>query len=401
MKLLLAIVILAVVALIGSRVTFYRDRLPMGFRLLLLTGTEYIVLGAILGRMGLGILDEATLAQLRPALLFGLCTAGYMFGLQFKVKQLATLPRNYFSITAIHAGVTILVAGGGVYLLLLRLIPMELPTMLLIATLLGSTACCTAQSALAIVAKNTRIQNRGLLELLRYISAVDGLFGVATFALAVSLFAGYRGGGLDPLSAAWAFASPLLAGIASAVIFLVVSNSRFSHREFSLFTVGTLMLCAGLADSFQASTLVSGLVFGVIAANVSRHRQRSMTVVIKGEKTIYIVVLVLAGATVVLHLDLSIVLMVGYMAARAVGKVTGGFAATRIFRPAYPVPAHVGLGLFSEGGLPVAMVMSFHAMTALPQAETLVAVTLVSVLVSELAGPALIGAVFREEEAAP
>ena len=61
MKLLLAVVTIAVIALIGARVSFDSRRLPLGFRTMLLAGTEYIFLGVLLGRNGLQILDLETL----------------------------------------------------------------------------------------------------------------------------------------------------------------------------------------------------------------------------------------------------------------------------------------------------------------------------------------------------
>ncbi len=397
MKLLLAIVVLTAVALVGARGISHSHRFPLGVRAVMLTGTVYILLGVLLGGAGIGVLDSGTLSQMSPALLFGLSWVGFLFGLQFKVRQLRSLPRSYFSITALHAMVTFLLVTGAIYLLLDVLLGGRSPALLLtLAMILGSTACCTAQSALAIVDREMRLENRGLLELLRYMSAVDGLFGLCLFALATCLAAGLAGGALQPLGVVWSLAAPALAGLASTAVFIVIANGRFSRQEFGLFIMGSLMFCAGLAHTLHASTLVAGLWFGIAAANVSRHRQRTMAMVIKGEKTIYIILLLLAGASVQLELGSGLLLLGAYLAARAVGKLAGAFVATRTFRPQYPVPPHVGLGLFSEGGLPVAMVMSFRAIAGLPEAETLVMVTLASVLVSELVGPSLILAVFRE-----
>ena len=98
MKFLLAILIIALIALIGSRMTYLNRRLPLGIRNILLTGTEYIFLGIILGRTGLNVLDPETLTKLEPFLLFGLCWIGFLFGLQFEAFQLKKLPRFYFSI---------------------------------------------------------------------------------------------------------------------------------------------------------------------------------------------------------------------------------------------------------------------------------------------------------------
>jgi len=93
MKLLLAIVLIALIALIGSRLTFFSRRLTMGLKNIIFTGTEYIFLGVVLGNYGLNLLDAETLKKLEPFLLFGLSWIGFLFGLQFEAKRLMTLPR--------------------------------------------------------------------------------------------------------------------------------------------------------------------------------------------------------------------------------------------------------------------------------------------------------------------
>jgi hypothetical protein len=73
MKLLLSIVVIVVIALMGSRLTFLNRRLPLGFKNILFTGAEYIFIGIILGRMGLNLIDTRSLNNLEPFLIFGLC----------------------------------------------------------------------------------------------------------------------------------------------------------------------------------------------------------------------------------------------------------------------------------------------------------------------------------------
>ena len=187
MKFLIAIVIIALIALVGSRITFLNRRLPIGLRNLLFTGTEYIFIGLLLGSFGLNILDTNTLFKLESILLFGLAWIGFLYGLQFEIRLLKNLPKYYFSITAIQSAVTFLVVGLSIYFLLSFLLDLPENIILLSAIILGATSCCTAQSAIAIVNRNYRIQNRGLLDLMRYISSVDGVFALIFFAIALSI----------------------------------------------------------------------------------------------------------------------------------------------------------------------------------------------------------------------
>lgn len=397
MKLLAVIVIFAVVAIVGSRLTFTDRRLPMGFRNILFTGTEYIFLGIVLGKMGLEVLDENTLESLEPALLFALAWIGFLYGLQFEVRQLTHLPRYYFSITAIQAFVTFAVVGAAA-IVVCRIYAVGGDREMWAAALaLAGAACCTAQSALAIVGQTHKLQNRNLMGLLRYISSVDGLYGLLLSALALSLFvAGEDSAWTD--SADWLLAACVTGGV-PAIILLTLGLYRFSQQEYLLFLIGAVMFCAGFADVVHHSPLVSGFIFGAISANFDPHRLRALSTVVHAEKSIYVILLLLLGAHWYVRFDYILIWAGVYFLVRMSGKVAGAYVATRILTPKYGVPSHIGLGLISEGGLAVAIILDFKTVYGIPLADSLITIVVFSVVLSELMGPSLILSVFRNPDA--
>ena len=86
MKLLIAIAFFTVISVVGAKITFLDRRLPLGFRNILFTGTEYIFIGILMGGMGLNILDGLTLNKLQPFLVFGLSWIGFLYGVQFEFR---------------------------------------------------------------------------------------------------------------------------------------------------------------------------------------------------------------------------------------------------------------------------------------------------------------------------
>jgi hypothetical protein len=397
-RLLLAIVIIAVVAVLGSRIISRGRRLPFGLTHLLVSGTAYIFLGLILGPKVLDVFDRPTLDQLQPALLFALAWIGFLFGLQFEIRQLRRLPRFYFSITAVQALVTFVTVTLPIYLLVQWFYPNSAPLFLLAqAVILGSAACSSAQSALAIAAQSRTLANRPLLQLLRYVSSVDGLFGLSFFALAIIAMSGVGGSG-SPVAAViqWILATLLMAG-APALILIILSRTRLVRQEFPLFLVGAVMLCAGMAHTMHHTPLISGLICGVLVANFSRHRLRALAVVMPSEKPIYLILLLIIGADWVISLDLTMVMLLAYFLLRLLGKLAGLSLATRIFRPQYPVPGLLGLGLASEGGLAIAIIVSYRLLHAGPVSDALVTIIIFSVLIGELLGPRMILALFKRE----
>ncbi len=397
-RLLLAIVIISVVAILGSRIISHGRRLPFGLNHLLVSGTGYIFLGMVLGRMGLDVFDEATLAQLQPALLFALAWIGFLYGLQFEVRQLKSLPLFYFSITAVQAVITFAAVTVPVYLLLDWHYSSSASMFLLTqAVTLGSAAVCSAQAALAIVAQSRQLAQRPQLQLLRYISSVDGLFGLSFFALAVCGMAGAAGSGsLAAAAVQWLFATLLMAG-APALILVVLSRTRLVRQEFPLFLVGAVMLCAGMAHTIHHSPLISGMICGVLVANFSRHRLRALAMVMPSEKPIYIILLLIIGAGWRLSGGFSLVVLAAYFALRLLGKLAGVRAATLAFRPKYHIPGRLGLGLVSEGGLAIAIIVSYRLLHASPVTDVMVTIIIFSVLIGELIGPRLIRGLFKGE----
>jgi hypothetical protein len=396
-KLLLAIALIALISIIGSRLTFLNRNLPLGFRNILLTGTEYIFIGVILGGLLFNVLDRDTMKKMEPFLLFGLSWIGVLFGLQFEVRQIKTLPRYYFSISAVQSFVTFLTIAISMYLVLGTFSLFPESFLFIAAITLGSTASCTAQSALAIVNQNYRIKNRGLLYLMRYISSVDGLFALGFFSIALCIFPGGEISDFNFLkSIRWLFFSVLM-GVIPALILISLNRMKFSQQEFILFMIGTIMFCGGLSYQIHHSPLVSGLLCGIITANFCRHRIRALSVVIHAEKSIYIILLLMIGASWHFKVDYSLIITGVYFLIRLFGKYIGAFMATKLFKPVYNVPSTFGLGLISEGGLAIAIIINFQLLYP-SIADSLITIIILSVFVNELLAPRFILAQFDKPD---
>ena len=347
--------------------------------------------------MGLNLIDSESLDLLEPFLLFGLSWIGFLFGLQFEIRLLKRLPRFYFSITAVQSTITFLSVAIPAYFLLEHFISLPKSILLLASITLGSVASCTAQSALAIVSLNYKFQNRGLLEMLRYISSVDGLFSLMFFAIALSIIPSEDVDSFSMLASMKLLFASVSMGIVPAIILISLSRTRFSQQEFLVFMIGTIMLCGGLASQINHSPLLSGLICGMVTANFCRHRVRALSTVIHAEKSIYIILLILLGAGWQLSIDFSLLLAGAYFLVRILGKLVSTFIATRVFAPSYHVPKLTGLGLLSEGGLAIAIILNFRLLYP-AIADSLVTIIIISVVLNELISPRLILKIMEKTE---
>jgi Kef-type K+ transport system membrane component KefB len=162
--------------------------------------------------------------------------------------------------------------------------------------------------------------------------------------------------------------------------------------------MGVVLFGGGLAVKTGGSPLLIGFLAGLFLANSSRHRLRALDVMVHSEKAIYIILLIIIGAGWTLRLD-SVLLLAGiYIVIRLAAKVLGALAATTVFKTDFKVPFFAGLGLVSEGGFSVALIINFSLVFP-SLSDHLITVIVLSMFVNEILGPRFL--LFQLEDPKP
>jgi hypothetical protein len=112
-----------------------------------------------------------------------------------------------------------------------------------------------------------------------------------------------------------------------------------------------------------------------------------MDLMVHSERFLYLLLLVLAGAYWQLPTPWTIAAAVVYLVARLLGKVVGGIVTTRGLRREHEVPRLVGLGLASQGGMALAIIIEFRLVVDDPIARVVVGVAITAIVVNEIAAP--------------
>jgi Kef-type K+ transport system membrane component KefB len=157
---------------------------------------------------------------------------------------------------------------------------------------------------------------------------------------------------------------------------------------------------SGTALRLQLSPLFVCTVVGALLANLSRDRQRIYQTLQSWEQPVYLVFLLLGGAFLQFTTAWILPLALGYAGLRALGKVVGTYAATRLIGPGFPTPRRMGEGLVTQGGLSVAMALSgvlvYQGLPVRDGSEAMIfSVVVLGVVFSDLAGPFLTTDVLR------
>ncbi|MDJ0763198.1 MAG: cation:proton antiporter [Myxococcota bacterium] len=398
MKSIIGAAIVVLVALMGSRRTFTRIKIPLAARHIYLTGTEYIFVGLALGSQLLGALDTPTILGLNPLLHLALGWIGLMFGIQLDIPEIRRFPRQYFMLAGVQALSTVIICFVPLLVILSAAGVTTDQLAFAGALALGAMAVPTGQSSLALVHRALKLKRNKLTEILSYSAGIDAALGLAVFGFVFCYLRTSAVPGSPWLISTMYFFVSIGAGVIMGIMLHLLTRIRCSQEELLLFTIGTVVFSAGVATSLGISPLFITAVGGAVLANVRGAKTRVLRVLTSLEKPFYIVVLIIGGASVELPATtlIPIALAVAYIGLRTAGKLTGGAISHLMLRQPIALPATVGLGLISQGGIPAAMAVSFHQSFQSDISSTCLIIVLVAIVVNELISPALAEAVIQK-----
>jgi len=387
MKLVVVAALVTVIAILGSRLSFTRLRLPLGLENLFLTGTEYVLVGLLLGSAALNLLDASTLEGLHPFMGLGLSWIGMLFGVQWEFKRLLRIPLPTFAVAFFQAVVTMFAVAVPFYLLFRRLFAYEADIVLIGAISLAAAASDTGQSGLALVTRGKEIAKKPLVPLLQNVSNLDGLVGVVAFGL-VSCLAQLH----DGIPAYRWIGISVGLGLTVGLLMTALTAYRLKEEEMLLVVIGAIAFGGGLSLYLNLSPLLVNLIAGAVVANFARSRGQAgiRNVLLRGERSIYVLFLILVGAAWQLNSLWIILLAFVYLISRIAGKLMGGSLASRLFLPSSLAAGSIGLGLLSHGGMALAIVVNLQQIHRSALTDVVISVVLLGMLASELISPFLL-----------
>lgn len=388
---LVGVLVLVLLGLLGARFAFDTSRAPLGPRLLLATGSHFLLVGLLLGPV-LGFLTIDVVAQLEALIALGLGWIGLLFGLQLDRDQLREFPASFFAFAVVQALATFaLVAGVG--LLGFQLVERLTPATRVAILATAATAAVSTPAGVALVNRHFRVRGH-LSRLLLYIASLDALVGIVALQV---IYAVYHPSTAAVAGLGWGvwLATATGAGIVFGVIFLWLTRPKPERDELMLFLLGLVVFEAGTALYLGLAPLYVTMITGAVIANLSPSRRRVYSILQTWERPIYVVVLLLAGALLGAASWIALPLAGVYVAVRGSAKYFGGRIARRAVSLPFRPPAATGVGLVPQGGISLAMALS-AALTYGAMVDTgdeairiAFATIVVAVAVSELIGPFL------------
>jgi len=389
MKALIAVIVLTALALVGSRRAFVPGKLPFAVQPFF-TGAEFIIIGLLLGSDFLNVIDDATLELLRPFVCVILGWVGFLFGLQFDRRTVNNLPSGYVAVSAVEGVVTLATVLPVAWYLLMKSTNAAPNVIAIAAVTLAASATCTGLTALALAEEHGRPASRHVMTLLRFISSLDPAVGVIAAGVGLSLFAVHPFDAASfPMTLQWLVISMCL-GFVAAWIFVSLTVTQTSQAELTVYLLGAIALAGGVAFALHLSALFVSFICGLVVANLTHVRSirgRVMTIMAHGDRFLYLLLLVLAGAYWKLPDIRVLFAALGYVGVRLVGKVAGGYLSTRRLARHHAVPPLIGLGLVSQGGMGLAIIVEFRLVVDQPLTEAVMSIAILAIIINEFLAP--------------
>ena len=404
MKTLIVVGLIFAVSYLSTRLVFSTRFSLLGFRYLFFSGTEFILLGYMLGPRGLGLIPANIVESLDPLLHLALGWAGLMFGLQFNRRTVLLYRRRRWVLAFSQSLITSGVVGVTAWLLMPLIFPaIDEEMRRRAAAILGICAGPTAPSSIHYFSRVFQIRGR-VDRLLKFIAGVDGIPPILLLGLAAGLLHVSIVGMAEELPGWKWLLVGLFIGVVLGLLLSVLVGLDFKQEELLLFVLGVVALASGLAQYLHLPAVFLSFFAGVTTANTAWHREEIHKLAAHAEKPIYLTFLVLTGTLVVLDDVRVLTLAATLVLLRLLGKVVGNVIWRWIpFEPRARSP-WLGLALVSQGGLTLVLAVDFYFLYSadLERADPtllVVSAVVVAVLANEVLSPLFIRGLFPTIEA--
>lgn len=398
MALLISIAVAMVAGLLMTRV-INLFRLP--------DVTAYLIAGILigpfcLGRLGVAGLGFPTYEAVESLDLLSNLALGFIafaMGTEFMLPKLRTTGRQAVAIAIFQACLaSVFVAIALIAVHFIAPDKMSLPA----AITLGAVASATAPAATLLVVRQYKAKGP-VTDMLLPVVALDDAVGLVLFAVASGVAKALQGGSLSFVSI---IVNPLIEIICSVVLGGLlgwgldrVEKYFHSNRNRVILLIAAVTLTTALSMfefSFGElkigfSSLLTCMMLGTVFCNLCPIAEDLMEREDRWTAPLYCLFFVMSGAALRLDVfaDLAMVAIgLVYILVRALGKYLGARWSAQATHCDHTIVKYLGITLFPQAG--VALGMSLTAAASLGEDGSMIrSITLFSVLIYELVGPAL------------
>lgn len=374
MNLILKISIVLLVGILGGKVA-KRFNLP--------NVSGYLVAGLFIGSSFLNLITDQDIQSFSIVNEIALAAIAFSIGSEFLLKDLLKVGKNIVIITVAE----VIGAIGVVFLVTYFIFNQSFPFSIVIASMSAATA-----PAATIMVMRQYNSDGPLTRTILPVVALDDALGIIAFSMALSI-AKISMGAVDfsffsvilkPLIEVF---GSLLLGFIIGVILTYLSNRAKNKEELLALVLTSIGAATGIANAIALSPLLTCMMLGATLVNLMHNSKRVFSTINDFTSPIYLMFFTLAGASLNLKILMEVgTLGLGYIIARAAGKIIGASLGAKAVNADDAVVKYLGLGLLPQGGISIGL--SMIVKQQLPELSTaIITIIMFSVLVYEVSGP--------------
>ncbi|MFW5648234.1 MAG: cation:proton antiporter [Candidatus Alkaliphilus sp. MAG34] len=347
--------------------------------------TGYLVAGLLIGPSLLKLLNPQDIESFSVISEFALAAIAFSIGSEFELKTILKIGKDILIIA--------LAEVVGAILLVFLVTYFVFGQSFIFSIILATTAAATAPAATIMVIRQYRAHGP-LTGTILPVVALDDALGIMIFGISISIAKLITGSA--SVSFLQIIGAPSIEVIGSLVLGLLLGSiltyiaNRAKSREGLLSMIlASITIGSGLASYLTFSPLLTCMMLGATVVNLSEKSNRVFSVINDFTTPVYLLFFALAGAGLDLRAFFGVgALGIGYVLARAGGKILGAYTGARISDADTVVTKYLGLSLIPQGGVSIGLTMLIRK--ELPQfSGTITTIVLFSVLVYEILGPIL------------
>lgn len=361
------------------------------------SGSEYLVLGFVLGPNVLGVLERSTMQVFHPVAHVGLGWLSLLIGLDYAVMGERRVRARSILASLGFATFTWLAVAATTYVLGRHLTELAGADLVILAGGVGAVACETTRHAVRWVVERYGAVGP-LSEVVASIADADDL---APLLVVAALFALRPVATAELMVGSWIwFSGTVLLGVVLGLACSALLGEHLHSGEAFTFVLGAALLATGAATQLGLSSLTTLFALGLTVSLGSKHRTELRAMLEVTERPVLLPVLLLAGATLELRLTpTALVLLGAAIGVRILGKQLTGWALGRPLAPAQRSSGLLGLGLLPSGVLTISIGYAFALRFPNVVGPLVLMVAVGVTLFGELTGPiALRRALYRAGE---
>lgn len=374
----LLLILVAAMAFLATHVAYEW----LAKRLLIVSGAEYLVLGVLLGPQVTGLFSPAALDAFQPFVVLGIGWMGIATGMPLRLTQLVRIPSVTYRLSLVESLVTLALVSAGAVSALSYGFQVDTESALFPALILGALAAASTPAGLDVAFGGAR-RREPVLRQIEVAHGMDGLVSVIAFGVLLAIMHTAPPVGMRPLTPTEWVAVTLGIGVIGGALFHLFLGEEQSPDRLWVALGGAIMLTSGAAAYLSLSPSFATLVMGVILVNSLRHPGPVLEVLRAGERPLYYVLLLLAGASWKPDSNVVWWLIIGhYLILRTLAKLWGTGITTWVNRAQESVGLDWGRGLIGQGRLTIALALDYSRRD-LPFGDVIFTCAAVSVLFTE------------------